>query len=343
MQRPGNQQSPEPSGSAFSGFHVEASLEGYFAAASRIPAGPWSGALSDAEVPQPHGGPPQRGAQQVVAEAWAKQLDNGGRLLDEDGFFDLVADNARRALARHEGREAGGSKTDGGDADSNNFDGDATPSEEDELDALRRQFHLNVLRSAPPQTIPRPAHVTVAGRQKPVHRIVPLTAEEQANYSTWTPQLGTAALDATDPASLDAGQLLDYIEATERLASWAMARQAAAINEFSARRPPVPGEGSAKKHPDRSGYAAAEIMAMFAIGPGAAEHLMADAELLARHLPDTFEQYSDGSGPWPNATIPDPWNSGTDGHEQAGTCGSPRCRTAWPAWARACPPRKPRC
>ncbi|AIY03290.1 hypothetical protein ART_3691 [Arthrobacter sp. PAMC 25486] len=305
MERPGNSQPPEPSGPAFSGFNLETSLEGYFAAVAQVPEDPWLDSLSDSESPRPDRGVPPWEARQIERLAWAEQMENGRPLLDEDEFFALVADHALRAVASHEGRTTpidartrrlDGSGVDASEADYSDFDGQATASEEDELEAMRREFHLNVLRAAEPLTMPRPVRVPVIGGLKRVQRMLPpMTAEEQASYVPWTPQLGTAALDATDPASLDDDELLNYIQATERQASWAMARQAAAINEFAARRPTIPGEGSPEKHPDRSRYAAAELMAMFAIGPGAAEHLMTDAELLVRHLPDTFEQFNDGS------------------------------------------------
>lgn len=67
-------------------------------------------------------------------------------------------------------------------------------------------------------------------------------------------------------------ELLDYIQASGRLPSWALARQAGALHEFSTRRRPVPAEVPPVQHPDRSRYAAGEIMALFAISVGAAEH-----------------------------------------------------------------------
>ena len=172
----------------------------------------------------------------------------------------------------------------------------ARPHEPNKLSADPAWIHRNVLRFAEPLTMPRPTMETVYGGSKRVQRLLPpMTAEEQANYIEWTPQRGTAALAELDPADLTDEELLNYIQATERLASWSMARQAAAINEFATRRPPVLGEEPPAKHPDRSRYAAAELMAMFAIGSGAAEHLITDAELLIQHLPDTFAQFSDGS------------------------------------------------
>nr|WP_306300006.1 HNH endonuclease signature motif containing protein [Arthrobacter sp. BF1] len=154
----------------------------------------------------------------------------------------------------------------------------------------------NVLRFAEPLILPRPITVPVYGGTKRVQRLLPtLTAEEQENYVAWTPQLGAAALAELDPEDLNDEDVLNYIQASERQASWAMARQAKAINVFATRRPPVLGEDPPVKHPDRSRYATAEIMAMFGIGTGAAEHLITDAELLVQHLPDTFAQFSDGS------------------------------------------------
>lgn len=127
------------------------------------------------------------------------------------------------------------------------------------LAVLQRTVHVNVLRAAEPLSLPRPISVRFYGGTKRVQRMLaPLTA-------------------------------------AERQSSCALARQAPALNEFSPRRRPVPGEAPPVKHPDRSRYASAEIMALFAISAGAAEHLITDAELLIRDLPDTLAHYCDGS------------------------------------------------
>ncbi|MHA7176240.1 HNH endonuclease signature motif containing protein [Arthrobacter sp. Sr24] len=171
----------------------------------------------------------------------------------------------------------------------------ARPQMPNKLSADPEWIHRNVLRFAEPLTMPRPIMEPVYGGPKRVQRLLPpMTAEEQANYIEWTPQRGAAALAELDPNDLDDEELLNYIQASERQASWAMARQAAAIDVFATRRPPVLGEEPPAKHPDRSRYAAAELMALFAIGSGAAEHLISDAELLVQHLPDTFALFDDG-------------------------------------------------
>lgn len=162
--------------------------------------------------------------------------------------------------------------------------------------AVKRKQRIAVLRSAEPLIMPPPINVKVYGGVKRVQRLLPvMTGEEQTNYIPWTPERGAVALAEIDPSTLDDDDLLSYIQATERQSSWAMARQAAAIAEFSTRRPPVIGEEPPSRHPDRSRYAAAEIMALFALGVGAAERLMCEAELLTKYLPDTFEQFNDGS------------------------------------------------
>ena len=169
------------------------------------------------------------------------------------------------------------------------------PQKPNKLSADPAWIHRNVLRSAEPLIMPRPIMEPVYGGPKRVQRLLaPMTAQEQANFVEWTPQRGAAALAEVDPNDLNDEDLLNYIQASERQASWSMARQANAINVFATRRPPVLGEEPPAKHPDRSRYAAAELMAMFAIGSGAAEQLISDAELLVNHLPDTFAEFNDG-------------------------------------------------
>ncbi|MET4004678.1 hypothetical protein ABIB48_003422 [Arthrobacter sp. UYCu511] len=298
---PGSSEESNLSGPSVSGVNLEKALENYFSTAFHFPVEPSSGNqhqdLFFSDLPDlPEG------------------ADDG--LIDEEMFFDAVAEQARRESAASFGGaescgEGFGEGFEGYDPalqdnrlPYNPLAGEPragepladNPLAANPLPAGMARKYLDVLRFAEPLIMPPPLRVAVYGGSKRVQRLLPtLTAEEQAHYVQWTPELGAAALAGLDPAKLSDEELLTYIQATERQASWSMARQSAAINEFSTRRPPVCGEEPPEKHPDRSRYAAAELMAMFAISTGAAERLITDAELLTRHLPDTFAEFDQGS------------------------------------------------
>ncbi|ALE06049.1 hypothetical protein AL755_12165 [Arthrobacter sp. ERGS1:01] len=103
----------------------------------------------------------------------------------------------------------------------------------------------------------------------------------------WTPAAGADALDGLDPSGLADNDLLDYAHAANRLAAFAQAMEATALAAFAARRPPLEGETRRDRHPDTSFWAAGELMAVYAIGEGAAARRMDDAETLVSALPAT--------------------------------------------------------
>jgi len=103
----------------------------------------------------------------------------------------------------------------------------------------------------------------------------------------WSPAAGADALEGLDPSGLADNDLLDYAHAANRLAAFAQAMEAAALASFAARRPPLEGETRRDRHPETSLWAAGELMAVFAIGEGAAVRRMDDAETLVSSLPAT--------------------------------------------------------
>lgn len=277
------------SGPSVSGINLEETLRAYHNAALQTPEDPWSGSLADGEETLNTAELP---SWEVHLQAQAEQVGrdcSGGAFLDEDDFLELLAEHDRQQMTGRGGEIAVAADFLPG------TDGREFSSQDGSLREMQQRIHRNVLGAAEPLTMPRPlpAH-TDRGIRRVQRILAPLTAEEQAAYVPWTPQLGAAALAAVDPTGLDDDELLNYIQAAERQSSWSMARQAAGINEFATRRPLVVSEDPSQSHPDRSRYAAAELMAMFAIGAGAAEHLIADAELLIQHLPETFAEYDQG-------------------------------------------------
>ncbi|MHA7269577.1 HNH endonuclease signature motif containing protein [Arthrobacter sp. HLT1-20] len=281
---PGSSEDSNLSGPSIQGHNLDAAFEAYLHAATAQPPDPFS--------VDPVTGEP-RMATQAALPTWEElqaQADADASLYYPDdsgggGPEPVDDESAFMALVEADALQQRGDPLWDGDAHEGQASAQAT-----------RKLRINVLRAAEPLTMPPPVNVKVYGGLKRVERLLPvMTAQEQAEYVPWTAQRGVDALDAIDPGSLGDDDLLSYIQATERQSSWAMARQSAAIAEFSTRRPPVVGEQPPANHPDRSRYAAAELMALFAIGVGAAERLICDAELLTRHLPDTFSQFADGS------------------------------------------------
>ncbi len=282
---PGSSEDSNLSGPSIPGQDLDAAFEGFLAAAATVTPDPFT---VDPATGEPLLNP------KYTLPTWAElqaQADADASLRyahdgdepddydeDESALFEQISADADFQLPDH------------------TFDGDAGISCPLVCAAAARKQRIGVLRAAEPLTMPSPVQVKVYGGVKRVQRLLPvMTAQEQADYIPWTAQRGADALSEIDPGTLGDDDILSYIQAAERQSSWAMARQAAAIAEFSTRRPPVVGEQPPENHPDRSRYAAAELMALFAIGVGAAERLICEAELLTRHLPDTFAEFNDGS------------------------------------------------
>lgn len=110
----------------------------------------------------------------------------------------------------------------------------------------------------------------------------------------WSPTTAADALANLDPGTLDDNDLLDYLHAAQRVQAWAQSRRDTALAAFTTRRPPLEDEKSAAGTSELSMWAAAEIMAVLAIGHGRSQQLLNDAQTLTRHLPETFRHYSQG-------------------------------------------------
>jgi len=109
----------------------------------------------------------------------------------------------------------------------------------------------------------------------------------------WGPAAGARALEVLDPALLADNEVLDFLHAANRLAAFAQAREAEALAVFATRRPPLEVETPRSRHGGLSLWAAGEVMAVYAIGRGAAEHRLAEAATLAA-LPGTVALYRQG-------------------------------------------------
>ncbi|WP_211320783.1 DUF222 domain-containing protein [Arthrobacter livingstonensis] len=111
----------------------------------------------------------------------------------------------------------------------------------------------------------------------------------------WSPAGTADALDGLDPAGLADNELLDFIHAANRLAAFARAVENQGLAAFATRRPPLAGENvKGRKNPEESMWAAGEIMALYCVGKGTAQHRLDDAQTLIRHLPATTAQYRQG-------------------------------------------------
>ncbi|NVM95075.1 DUF222 domain-containing protein [Arthrobacter wenxiniae] len=167
--------------------------------------------------------------------------------------------------------------------------------------------------------LPGPADL---GRVRAVRAAVPDLPEAPRPHSpagvAWSPVAVADALAHLDPHRLGENDLLDFIHAANRLAAFARAMQDGALAVFSTRRPPLASETPAIPTPPgqtldgeqgaecsaggtnpgaaahRSRYAAAEIMAVHAVGIGTAQQLLDNAEILARNLPATTSLYRQG-------------------------------------------------
>jgi hypothetical protein len=167
--------------------------------------------------------------------------------------------------------------------------------------------------------LPGPADL---GRVRAVRAAVPDLPEAPRPHSpagvAWSPVAVADALEHLEVSRLGENDLLDYIHAANRLAAFARAMQDGALAVFSTRRPPLASETPAIPTPPgqtldgeqgaecsaggtnpgaaahRSRYAAAEIMALHAVGIGTARQLLDNAETLARNLPATTSLYRQG-------------------------------------------------
>ncbi|WP_207767614.1 DUF222 domain-containing protein, partial [Arthrobacter glacialis] len=110
---------------------------------------------------------------------------------------------------------------------------------------------------------------------------------------TWTPATGAEALTRLEPDTLSDNDLLDYLHAANRLAAFAQAREMEALAEFATRRPPLNEETPREQHPEVSLWAAGELMAVYAISAGTAQHRLDDAATLAA-LPSTGTLFRKG-------------------------------------------------
>ncbi|ALE92186.1 hypothetical protein AOC05_07275 [Arthrobacter alpinus] len=108
----------------------------------------------------------------------------------------------------------------------------------------------------------------------------------------WTPAAGAEALEVLDPAGLADNEVLDFMHAANRLAAFAQAREAEAVAVFATRRPPLADE-PVRERGGVSLWAAGELMAVYAIGRGAAEHRLDDAATLTA-LPATLALHRQG-------------------------------------------------
>ncbi|ALE05858.1 hypothetical protein AL755_10880 [Arthrobacter sp. ERGS1:01] len=109
----------------------------------------------------------------------------------------------------------------------------------------------------------------------------------------WSPSAGVDALAGLDPAGLCDNDLLDYLHAANRLAAFARAVEGVALTEFAERHPPLASEGATDSE-YLSKWAAAEIMAVYAMGEGASLHRMTEAGILVNDLPESCALYRDG-------------------------------------------------
>ena len=110
----------------------------------------------------------------------------------------------------------------------------------------------------------------------------------------WSVVVAVDALAVLDPAALADEELLDYIHTANRAAAFAQACETAAVAAFAARRPPLEEETPDPRHPDLSRWAAGELMALYAISAGTAQHRLDEAETLTATLPATFARYREG-------------------------------------------------
>ncbi|MGA7206103.1 MAG: DUF222 domain-containing protein [Specibacter sp.] len=149
----------------------------------------------------------------------------------------------------------------------------------------------------------RPRSVAVrASRLKMLPASVPdlpeAPREENPVGVHWSPTAGADALAGLDPVTLSDNDLLDYLHAANRLASFARAMEDFALTEFATRRPPLAGECLPPAEADGAGqlskWAAGEIMAVYALGQGASLHKMTEAGMLVNDLPETFALHREG-------------------------------------------------
>ncbi|WP_267544541.1 DUF222 domain-containing protein [Arthrobacter sp. H14-L1] len=108
------------------------------------------------------------------------------------------------------------------------------------------------------------------------------------------PRLVTCALLTVDPASLDAGQQVEYFTVCQRLTSWTQARQVRALAAFADQRPPLPAETPKRRHPETSRWAAAEVGAALGISRLAGERKLVQAQDLVDSLPGVLAAQETG-------------------------------------------------
>jgi len=142
-------------------------------------------------------------------------------------------------------------------------------------------------------TAPAPAGMTSATADM-TSATADMDADATRPEPVWSPVACAEALAGLDPAVLADNDVLDFIHAANRLAAFARAVEAQALAVFSSRRPPLDGEKPRSTRPEESRWAAAEIMALYAINQTPAQHRLDDAVNLTRHLPATTALYRGG-------------------------------------------------